>query len=134
MTLLILLLFGSQLLCSWAVSPPVVEPPSLLLSPACNDSAVEAAADLALRQINANQREGYVLGLYRIFSVQEHPQKITGSVFYLTLDVVETECHVLSRRLWKNCTNRAMHETVRICFIYLFLDLSVHGSVWLTYY
>ncbi|CAM5137963.1 unnamed protein product [Eretmochelys imbricata] len=111
MTLLVLLLFGIQLLCSWAVSPPVTEPPSLLRSPACNDSAIEAAADLALRQINANQREGYVLGLYRIFSVQEHPQKITGSVFYLTLDVVETECHVLSRRLWKDCKNRAIHET-----------------------
>ncbi|EMP27490.1 Alpha-2-HS-glycoprotein [Chelonia mydas] len=104
-------IYEHQLLCSWAVSPPVTEPPSLLLSPACNDSAIEAAADLALRQINANQREGYVLGLYRIFSIQEHPQKITGSVFYLTLDVVETECHVLSRRLWKDCKNRAIHET-----------------------
>uniref|UniRef100_A0A674J583 Cystatin domain-containing protein n=1 Tax=Terrapene triunguis TaxID=2587831 RepID=A0A674J583_9SAUR len=95
MALLVLLLFGIQLLGSWAVSPPFVEPPPLLLSPACNDSAVEAAADLALRQINANQREGYVLGLYRIFSVQEQPQRIAGSVFYLTLDVVETDCHVL---------------------------------------
>ncbi|XP_065267448.1 fetuin-B-like [Emys orbicularis] len=112
MTLLVLLLFGIQLLCSWAVSPPFVERPSLLLSPACNDSAVEAAADLALRQINANQREGYVLGLYRIFSVQEQPQRIAGSVFYLTLDVVETDCHVLSRRLWKDCKNRPTHQTV----------------------
>uniref|UniRef100_A0A8C3S2A4 Fetuin B n=1 Tax=Chelydra serpentina TaxID=8475 RepID=A0A8C3S2A4_CHESE len=112
MSLPVLLLFGIQLLCSWAVSHPAVEPPPLLHAPACNDSAIEAAADLALRQINANQREGYVLGLYRIFSVQEHPQKITGSVFYLTLDVVETECHVLSRRLWKDCKNRDLHQTV----------------------
>nr|XP_006138536.1 fetuin-B isoform X1 [Pelodiscus sinensis]XP_006138537.1 fetuin-B isoform X2 [Pelodiscus sinensis] len=112
MTLFALLLFGMQLLCSRAVSPPAEKPPPLLHSLACNDSAVEAAADLALSQINANQREGYVLSLYRIFSVQEHPQEITGSVFYLTLDVVETECHVLSRKLWKDCKNRADHETV----------------------
>ncbi|XP_074860538.1 fetuin-B [Carettochelys insculpta] len=112
MTLLIVCLFCIQLLCSWAASPSAAEPPTLLPSPACNDSTIEAAADMALRQINANQREGYVLGLYRIFSVQEQPQEITGSVFYLTLDVVETECHVLSRRLWKECKNRPAHETV----------------------
>ncbi|NWW94381.1 FETUB protein, partial [Rhynochetos jubatus] len=83
-----------------------------LLSPACHDTAVEEAADLALRQINADRKEGYVLSLYRIFSVREHPQEITGSVFYLILDVVDTECHVLSRRLWKNCTIRFGHEAV----------------------
>ncbi|KFQ37069.1 Fetuin-B, partial [Mesitornis unicolor] len=83
-----------------------------LLSPACGATAVEEAADLALRQINADRKEGYVLRLYRIFSVREHPQEITGSVFYLILDVVDTECHVLSKRLWKNCTARPAHKTV----------------------
>ncbi|XP_010169568.1 fetuin-B [Antrostomus carolinensis] len=40
------------------------------------------------------------------------PPEITGSVFYLILDVVDTECHVLSRKLWKNCTARFPHATV----------------------
>ncbi|NWH63366.1 FETUB protein, partial [Geococcyx californianus] len=83
-----------------------------LLSPTCNDTAVEEAADLALRQINADRKEGYILSLYRIFSVQEQPQEITGSVFYLILDVVDTECHVLSKKLWKNCKARFAHTSV----------------------
>ncbi|NWX19640.1 FETUB protein, partial [Aegotheles bennettii] len=83
-----------------------------LLSPACNDAAVEEAADLALRQINADRKEGYIFRLYRIFSVREQPQEITGSVFYLILDVVDTECHVLSKKLWKTCAARTAHRTV----------------------
>ncbi|NXA05613.1 FETUB protein, partial [Sapayoa aenigma] len=83
-----------------------------LRSPRCDDTAVEAAADLALRQINAHREEGYVLSLYRISSVREQPQEITGSVFYLILDVVDTECHVLSKKLWKNCNTRPPHSTV----------------------
>ncbi|NXG26332.1 FETUB protein, partial [Grallaria varia] len=83
-----------------------------LLSPRCGDTAVEEAADLALRQINADREEGYILGLYRISSVREQPQEITGSVFYLVLDVVDTECHILSKKLWKNCENRLAHSAV----------------------
>ncbi|NXG55995.1 FETUB protein, partial [Hemiprocne comata] len=83
-----------------------------LLSPACDDTAVEKAADLALRQINADRKEGYILRLNRIFSVREHPQGTTGSVFYLILDVVDSECHVLSRKLWQDCAARHAHETV----------------------
>uniref|UniRef100_A0A8B9D1K0 Fetuin B n=1 Tax=Anser cygnoides TaxID=8845 RepID=A0A8B9D1K0_ANSCY len=112
MLLLISVLIGIQGLCSWAASPPARKVPSALLSPTCDDTAVEEAADLALRQINADRREGYILRLYRVFSVREHPQEITGSVFYLVLDVVDTECHVLSKKLWKNCTARPAHTTV----------------------
>ncbi|NXW92929.1 FETUB protein, partial [Alopecoenas beccarii] len=83
-----------------------------LLSPPCNTTAVEEAADLALHQINADRREGYVLRLYRIFSAREHPQEVSGSAFYLILDVVDTECHVLSKKLWKNCKARPAHGTV----------------------
>ncbi|NXJ43930.1 FETUB protein, partial [Ciconia maguari] len=83
-----------------------------LLSPTCDDTAVEEAADLALRLINADRKEGYILSLYRIFNVREHPQEMTGSVFYLILDVVDTECHVLSKKLWKNCKARLAHRTV----------------------
>uniref|UniRef100_A0A8B9NUM2 Fetuin B n=1 Tax=Accipiter nisus TaxID=211598 RepID=A0A8B9NUM2_9AVES len=112
MFLLVSMLFGIQALCSWAASLPAGEAPTALLSPTCDDTAVKEAADLALRQINADRTEGYILSLSRIFSVREHPQEITGSVFYLILDVVDTECHVLSKKLWKNCTARPAHETV----------------------
>ncbi|KYO20501.1 fetuin-B precursor isoform B [Alligator mississippiensis] len=99
-------------LCSQAFSTPVKELQSPFLFPACNDSAVESAVDVALGQINTGRTEGYVLRLNRIFSVLEHPQETSGSVFYLILDVAETECHVLSRRLWKNCKTRPQHKTV----------------------
>ncbi|NXH17004.1 FETUB protein, partial [Bucco capensis] len=82
-----------------------------LLSPTCNDTRVEEAADVALQQINAHRREGYILRLHRIFSVREHPQT-TGSVFYLILDVADTQCHVLSRKMWKNCEARLPYPTV----------------------
>ncbi|KAK4820119.1 hypothetical protein QYF61_020494 [Mycteria americana] len=112
MVLLVSMLFGIQALCSWAASPPAREALTALLSPTCNDTAVEEAADLALRLINTDRKEGYILSLYRIFSVREHPQEITGSVFYLILDVVDTECHVLSKKLWKNCKARLAQGTV----------------------
>ncbi|NXY90959.1 FETUB protein, partial [Alcedo cyanopectus] len=83
-----------------------------LLSPACDDAVVEEAADAALHQINADRKEGYILRLYRIFSVRERPQENGGSLFYLILDVVDTKCHVLSKKFWKNCEARSHHSTV----------------------
>lgn len=85
MFLLISVLFSIQGLCSWAASPPASRVPSTLLSPTCDDTAVEEAADLALRQINADRREGYILRLYRIFSVREHPQVSYLLALYLFL-------------------------------------------------
>ncbi|XP_005484891.2 fetuin-B [Zonotrichia albicollis] len=105
-------LFGMQVLCSCTAAPPAPGAGAALLCPRCDDATVEAAADLALRHINADREEGYVLSLYRIVSAREQPQEITGSVFYLILDVVDTECHVLSKKLWKNCNLRSAHSTV----------------------
>lgn len=39
------------------------------------------------------------------------PQGETGVVFYLTLDVVETNCSVLSKKDWKSCEIRPIHDT-----------------------
>ena len=85
MVLLVSMLFGTQALCSWAASPPARETPTALLSPACDDTAVEEAADLALRQINADRKEGYILSFYQILSVREHPQVSYLLVLYLFL-------------------------------------------------
>ncbi|RMC02004.1 hypothetical protein DUI87_21166 [Hirundo rustica rustica] len=112
MVWLVWMLFGIQVLCSCTAAPPAQGAGAALLSPRCDDAAVEEAADLALRQINADREEGYVLSLYRIVSAREQPQEITGSVFYLILDVVDTECHVVSKKLWKNCNTRPAHSTV----------------------
>uniref|UniRef100_A0A803WAD1 Cystatin fetuin-B-type domain-containing protein n=1 Tax=Ficedula albicollis TaxID=59894 RepID=A0A803WAD1_FICAL len=119
MAWLVRMLFGIQVLCSCFAAPAGQGAGAALLSPRCDDAAVEEAADLALRQINADREEGYVLSLYRIVSAREQPQEITGSVFYLILDVVDTECHVLSKKLWKDCKTRPAHSTVRILCFYL---------------
>uniref|UniRef100_A0A8D0EKX0 Fetuin B n=1 Tax=Strix occidentalis caurina TaxID=311401 RepID=A0A8D0EKX0_STROC len=121
MVLLVPMLFGIQALYFCAASPPTRKAPTALLSLTCDDTAVEEAADLALRQISADQKEGYILSLYRIFNTRVGGLRpglpsITGSVFYLILDVVDTECHVLSKKLWKNCRVRfkeASHEKKR---------------------
>lgn len=36
-----------------------------------------------------------------------------GKVYYIDLDVLETKCHVLSRKSWKRCDIRPFMETVR---------------------
>ncbi|KAM5165147.1 fetuin-B-like [Mantella aurantiaca] len=107
----VLLLLCVHVLCTTAGrnrGPPGPE----LTSIACNDSQAEAAADLSLRQLNAHRKEGLVLGLKQISNVQEQFDEENGSVFYLTLDVFETNCHVLSRKLWKECDTKPQHEAV----------------------
>ncbi|XP_062987963.1 fetuin-B-like [Elgaria multicarinata webbii] len=116
MVLLISFLIGMQVLGSLAGLPPLhpERPPSPLpfLSPPCNSSQVKAAAEMALNEINAHRREGYVFRLQRIFDIRELPQQPGGPLFYLTLDVLETDCHVLSRKLPKDCAFRNPHEAV----------------------
>ncbi|XP_007434935.2 fetuin-B isoform X1 [Python bivittatus] len=107
MSLLISFLIGTQMLHLVVASPPLS-----FLFPSCNSLVVKAAAEAALNKLNADRREGYVLSLQRIFNVHELPQQIGGSLFYLTMDVLETECHVLSRKLSKDCNVRHAHETV----------------------
>ncbi|NWU62717.1 HRG protein, partial [Pterocles burchelli] len=66
----------------------------------CN--TIETYAGVALDLVNKHRRDGYVFGLFRIADAHELH---TGnrSVLYLTLDVLETECSVLSRRHWETC-------------------------------
>ncbi|KAM8804871.1 LOW QUALITY PROTEIN: fetuin-B [Eudromia elegans] len=94
---------------------PARAAPGLLLP--CRDGpAVEEAADLALQQINIHRREGYVLSLYRVASARGHPQEIIGSLFCLILDIVDSNCPVLSKKRWKDCESRPAHETVRTSY------------------
>ncbi|NXR44742.1 HRG protein, partial [Hippolais icterina] len=66
----------------------------------CN--TIETDAGVALDLVNRHRRDGYVFGLFRVADAHElHFGNST--VLYLTLDVLETECSVLSRRHWESC-------------------------------
>ncbi|XP_075058331.1 fetuin-B-like [Mixophyes fleayi] len=107
----ILLVVCAQMLCARAGPTRGAKEPTVT-SISCNDPGVEGAADLSLRQLNAIRKWGFVYGLKRISNVQEQFDEENGSVFYITLDVVETQCHVLSRKLWKDCEAKPKHEAV----------------------
>ncbi|NXL29079.1 HRG protein, partial [Glaucidium brasilianum] len=63
---------------------------------------VETDAGVALDLVNRHRRDGYVFGLFRV--ADAHELHIgNSSVLYLTLDVLQTECSVLSRRHWESC-------------------------------
>ncbi|GAB5576585.1 fetuin-B isoform X2 [Prionailurus iriomotensis] len=100
--------------CCGATSPPL--PPLRFWPPiarGCNDSGILELAGFALQDINRDRKDGYVLSLNRVSDVREHRQvNSLGSLFYFTLDVLETDCHVLSRKAWKDCGVRTLHESV----------------------
>ncbi|XP_041646617.1 fetuin-B-like [Cheilinus undulatus] len=68
--------------------------------------AVRVAED-ALDQINQDRTKGHILSLNRLYDVTHTPEKEKGrSLYKLTIDVMETKCHVLSRKPWKQCEIR----------------------------
>ncbi|KAM7012343.1 uncharacterized protein LKV04_022858 [Tautogolabrus adspersus] len=77
----------------------------------CEDAQAKFAAELALTKINQDRQEGYILSLHRLSNVHMKTHAETGVVFYLTMDVVETNCSVLSRKDWKTCEARPTHDT-----------------------
>jgi len=78
----------------------------------CEDAFAVSAARQALTKINQNREEGYLFSLHRLSNVHMMKHGETGFVFYLTLDVVETNCSVLScRNDFKTCEPRPSHDT-----------------------
>ncbi|KAK5869508.1 hypothetical protein PBY51_024217 [Eleginops maclovinus] len=77
----------------------------------CEDASVKGAAGLAITKINQDRQEGYIFALHRLSNVHMTKHGENGVVFYLTLDVVETNCSVLSRNDWKSCEVRPDHDT-----------------------
>ncbi|XP_007934172.1 fetuin-B [Orycteropus afer afer] len=98
--------------CGATSMPQPVPKPSLLLPRGCNDSDVLGFAGFALENINKDRKEGYVLSLNRVSDAWQYRQDVPGSLFYLTLDVLETHCHVLSKKSWMDCEVRDLHESV----------------------
>ncbi|XP_055977108.1 histidine-rich glycoprotein [Sorex fumeus] len=76
-------------------------PYAFALSPTeCN--AVEAVAGKALDLVNKGRRDGYLFQLLRV--ADAHVDKGESStVYYLVLDVIESDCSVLSRKFWDDC-------------------------------
>ncbi|XP_048202954.1 fetuin-B [Perognathus longimembris pacificus] len=103
-----------MLAACWAAGSPLQQAqiPSPLVSRDCNDSSVLSFAGFALQDINREQKDGYVLSLNRVHDVWEQDQDGLGTLFYLTLDVLETGCHVLSKKSWKDCEVRTLHTSV----------------------
>ncbi|NWR36550.1 HRG protein, partial [Tachuris rubrigastra] len=66
----------------------------------CNN--IETDAGVALDLVNKHRRDGYVFGLFRVADAHEL-RTGNSSVLYLTLDVLETDCPVLSRKHWESC-------------------------------
>ncbi|XP_031459436.1 histidine-rich glycoprotein [Phasianus colchicus] len=63
---------------------------------------IETDAGMALDLVNRHRQDGFVFGLFRVADAHKlHTEN--SSVLYLTLDVLETECSVLSGRPWETC-------------------------------
>ncbi|KAI4828377.1 hypothetical protein KUCAC02_022473 [Chaenocephalus aceratus] len=77
----------------------------------CEDASAKGAAGLAITKINQDRKEGYIFALHHLSNVHMTKHGETGVIFYLTLDVVETNCSVLSRSDWKSCEARPDEDT-----------------------
>ncbi|XP_028584325.2 histidine-rich glycoprotein [Podarcis muralis] len=79
-----------------------------VVSADCNDAGIEKDAGVALDLINKHRKDGYIFTLLRV--ADAHIQHAgNDSIMYLTLDVLETECSVLSRKNWSSCGNRPFY-------------------------
>lgn len=77
----------------------------------CEDASAKGAAKLALTKINHERKDGYSFDLLRLSNVHMKPHGEAGVVFYLTLDVVETNCSVLIRDDSRTCVPRPVDQT-----------------------
>ncbi|KAG7233106.1 hypothetical protein INR49_007484 [Caranx melampygus] len=84
--------------------------------PGCSSPEAVTVAEDALEQINQDRTDGYILSLNRLYDVTHSPAKEDGgSLYKLTIDVMETRCHIISRKPWKQCEIRSIGEVYGEC-------------------
>lgn len=77
----------------------------------CNSPDAVRVAEEALEQINQDRTNGYVLSLNRLYDVSHtQQQEKGGSLYKMTIDVMETKCHITSRKPWKQCEVRQIGD------------------------
>ncbi|XP_076879478.1 fetuin-B [Brachyhypopomus gauderio] len=69
----------------------------------CLDPTVLKVAEDSLDQLNLHRKDGYIFSLNRLYDVTKVAKEGGGDLLHLTVDVLETKCHVISRRKWKSC-------------------------------
>lgn len=79
--------------------------------PGCNSPEAVRVAEEALEQINQDRTHGYILSLNRLYDLSHTTEKEEGgSLYKLTIDVMETKCHITSRKPWKQCEVRDISD------------------------
>ncbi|KAJ4943445.1 hypothetical protein JOQ06_005946 [Pogonophryne albipinna] len=79
--------------------------------PGCINPETVRVAEEALEQINQDRTNGYILSLNRLYDLNQTPEKEKGvSLYKLTIDVMETKCHITSRKPWKQCEVRDISD------------------------
>ncbi|KAE8291183.1 Alpha-2-HS-glycoprotein [Larimichthys crocea] len=73
--------------------------------PECDSAEVEEAAVVAQDYLNAQHAHGYKYALNRIEDIKIRPQ-LDGDIYFLEVDLLETDCHVLDPTPVANCTVR----------------------------
>ncbi|TSK53631.1 Fetuin-B [Bagarius yarrelli] len=81
-------------------------PAGILPQSSCKDATTVFVAEEAINKINQDRTTGYVFSLERVSNVHYTQHGETGVVFYLTIDILETTCHVLSKKNYKECEHR----------------------------
>ncbi|KAJ8374359.1 hypothetical protein SKAU_G00049390 [Synaphobranchus kaupii] len=72
----------------------------------CETPAVLKAAELALNKINADRQEGYIFALNRVHDVRQESKEPNGVAYNLIIDVLETKCHLISKKNMQVCEVR----------------------------
>ncbi|XP_070688757.1 fetuin-B-like [Pempheris klunzingeri] len=89
----------------------------------CSSPEAVRVAEEALEQINQDLTSGYILSLNRLYDLSHTAEKEKeGSLYKLTIDVMETKCHIISRKPWKQCIVRDIGEVP----VYGECEVSVH--------
>ncbi|XP_053178566.1 fetuin-B [Scomber japonicus] len=91
--------------------------------PGCTSPEAVRVAEEALEQINRDGTHGYILSLNRLYDLSHTPEEEKGGLLYkLTIDVMETKCHITSRKPWKQCEVRDISDVP----VYGECEVSVH--------